>query len=93
MPAPATCAWPTRPCISARPRPGELSRHRQDHRAAKQTGAQAIHPGYGFLSENEDFCHACDAAGIVFIGPPVSAIRAMGSKSEAKKLMERPGCR
>ncbi len=57
--------------------------------AAKQTGAEAIHPGYGFLSENEEFCHACDAAGIVFIGPPVSAIRAMGSKSEAKKLMEK----
>ncbi len=56
--------------------------------AAKQTGAQAIHPGYGFLSENEDFCAACAEAGIVFIGPPVSAIRAMGSKSEAKKLME-----
>ena len=55
--------------------------------AAKQTGAQAIHPGYGFLSENEEFCHACDEAGIVFIGPPVGAIRAMGSKSEAKKLM------
>ena len=57
--------------------------------AARQTGAQAIHPGYGFLSENEDFCEACEAAGIVFIGPPVSAIRAMGSKSEAKKLMEK----
>ncbi|WP_079437017.1 acetyl/propionyl/methylcrotonyl-CoA carboxylase subunit alpha [Zoogloea sp. LCSB751] len=57
--------------------------------AARQTGAQAIHPGYGFLSENEDFCHACEQAGIVFIGPPVSAIRAMGSKSEAKKLMEK----
>jgi 3-methylcrotonyl-CoA carboxylase alpha subunit len=57
--------------------------------AARQTGAQAIHPGYGFLSENEDFCHACDQAGIVFIGPPVAAIRAMGSKSEAKKLMEK----
>ncbi|WP_407279938.1 acetyl/propionyl/methylcrotonyl-CoA carboxylase subunit alpha [Aromatoleum evansii] len=56
--------------------------------AAKQTGAQAIHPGYGFLSENEDFCDACEREGIVFIGPPVSAIRAMGSKSEAKKLME-----
>ena len=56
--------------------------------AAKTTGAQAIHPGYGFLSENEDFCHACDEAGIVFIGPPVGAIHAMGSKSEAKKLME-----
>ena len=59
--------------------------------AAKQTGAQAIHPGYGFLSENEDFCAACEAAGIVFIGPPVAAIRAMGSKSEAKKLMEKAG--
>ncbi len=59
--------------------------------AAKMTGAQAIHPGYGFLSENEAFCDACDAAGIVFIGPPVSAIRAMGSKSEAKKLMEQAG--
>ncbi|MBS0545811.1 MAG: acetyl/propionyl/methylcrotonyl-CoA carboxylase subunit alpha [Proteobacteria bacterium] len=56
--------------------------------AAKATGAQAIHPGYGFLSENEDFCDACEREGIVFIGPPVSAIRAMGSKSEAKKLME-----
>jgi len=59
--------------------------------AAKATGAQAIHPGYGFLSENEDFCHACEREGIVFIGPPVSAIRAMGSKSEAKKLMEAAG--
>ncbi|AYH42874.1 acetyl/propionyl/methylcrotonyl-CoA carboxylase subunit alpha [Azoarcus sp. DN11] len=56
--------------------------------AAKRTGAQAIHPGYGFLSENEDFCDACEREGIVFIGPPVSAIHAMGSKSEAKKLME-----
>ena len=54
---------------------------------AKQTGAQAIHPGYGFLSENADFAEACEAAGIVFIGPPASAIRAMGSKSEAKALM------
>ena len=59
--------------------------------AARQTGAQAIHPGYGFLSENEDFCHACEREGIVFIGPPVSVIRAMGSKSEAKKLMEAAG--
>ena len=59
--------------------------------AAQQTGAQAVHPGYGFLSENEDFCKACERAGIVFIGPPVSAIRAMGSKSEAKKLMGAAG--
>ncbi len=56
--------------------------------AAQQTGAQAIHPGYGFLSENEAFAAACDRAGIVFIGPPASAIRAMGSKSAAKALME-----
>ena len=55
--------------------------------AAKRTGAQAIHPGYGFLSENEDFAEACAANGIVFIGPPASAIRAMGSKSAAKSLM------
>ena len=58
---------------------------------ARQTGAEAIHPGYGFLSENADFAKACAAAGIVFIGPPVGAIRAMGSKSAAKTLMERAG--
>lgn len=59
--------------------------------AAQQTGAQAIHPGYGFLSENEDFAQACQAAGLVFIGPPASAIRAMGLKAESKQLMERAG--
>ncbi len=59
--------------------------------AAQKTGAQAIHPGYGFLSENEDFCAACAHAGLVFIGPDVDAIRAMGSKSEAKKLMQQAG--
>ncbi|MDJ0879479.1 MAG: biotin carboxylase N-terminal domain-containing protein, partial [Halieaceae bacterium] len=59
--------------------------------AAKQTGAQAIHPGYGFLSENAAFCEACEAAGIVFIGPPTPAIEAMGSKSAAKRIMEEAG--
>ena len=54
---------------------------------AKQTGAQAIHPGYGFLSENETFAGDCANAGIAFIGPPASAIAAMGSKSAAKTLM------
>jgi len=58
---------------------------------ARRTGAEAIHPGYGFLSENEEFAEACEKAGIVFIGPPASAIRAMGSKSAAKALMETAG--
>ena len=59
--------------------------------AAQATGAQAVHPGYGFLSENEDFAKACVAAGLVFIGPPASAIQAMGLKAESKQLMERAG--
>jgi 3-methylcrotonyl-CoA carboxylase alpha subunit len=56
---------------------------------AKLTGAQAIHPGYGFLSENEDFARKCAIAGVVFIGPPPDAIEAMGLKSESKRLMEK----
>jgi 3-methylcrotonyl-CoA carboxylase alpha subunit len=59
--------------------------------AAKATGAQAIHPGYGFLSENEAFAERCAAEGLVFIGPPASAIEAMGLKSESKRLMAAAG--
>jgi len=58
---------------------------------ARKAGADAIHPGYGFLSENADFAEACAAAGITFVGPPAAAIRAMGSKAEAKRLMEAAG--
>lgn len=59
--------------------------------AAKATGAQAIHPGYGFLSENAEFAYAIEQAGLLFLGPPASAISAMGSKSAAKALMAEAG--
>ena len=58
---------------------------------AKQAGAEAIHPGYGFLSERAEFAEACAEAGIVFVGPPASAIRAMGLKDGAKALMQKAG--
>ena len=58
---------------------------------AKQSGAECVHPGYGFLSENADFAEACTQAGLVFIGPPAAAIRAMGLKDRAKVLMEKAG--
>jgi len=59
--------------------------------AAMQTGAQAIHPGYGFLSENADFANACLQAGVVFIGPSSASIQAMGLKAASKQLMEKAG--
>ena len=72
------------------PPPPSQSYLKVDHilDVARRTGAQAIHPGYGFLSENSDFVTALESEGIEFIGPPASAIRSMGSKSESKHIMD-----
>lgn len=58
---------------------------------ARRVGAGAVHPGYGFLSENADFVKRCEDAGLIFVGPPASAIAAMGNKSAAKRIMQDAG--
>ena len=75
------------------PPPASASYLRMDRliEAARRAGAEAIHPGYGFLAENARFAEACEQAGIVFVGPPAAAIRAMGSKAAAKALMAEAG--
>ncbi|GAB4231140.1 MAG: acetyl/propionyl/methylcrotonyl-CoA carboxylase subunit alpha [Kiloniellaceae bacterium] len=78
-------------CIGPAPAAESYLRGEAILEAAKAAGAQAIHPGYGFLSENAAFAEACATAGVTFIGPPAAAIRAMGSKSEAKALMQAAG--
>ena len=83
---------PTRRSRSARPRPrNRISTARRSIAAAKAAGAEAIHPGYGFLAENADFAQAALDAGLVFIGPPPAAMRAMGDKSAAKARMAEAG--
>ena len=73
--------------IGASPPKDSYLRREKIIEAALRVGATAIHPGYGFLSENADFAESCARAGLVFVGPPAGAIRAMGSKSAAKALM------
>src|SRR6204780_2631784 len=80
-------AYPIGP---AAPRESYLSIERLIE-VARISGAECVHPGYGFLSENADFVDACHAAGIAFVGPPAAAIRAMGLKDHAKALMEKAG--
>ena len=77
-------------CIGSGPRKDYLD-IRKIIAAAKETGAQAIHPGYGFLAENPDFPEACTEAGLVFIGPPPEVIRDLGSKVIARKIAQETG--
>ena len=83
----ATEAW----CVGGAASADSYLRADRVLEVARKTGADAVHPGYGFLSENAEFAEACHDAGIVFIGPPAEAIRAMGDKTAARKLMEKAG--
>ena len=85
-------AFATRPISSVRrePRESYLSVERLID-VARKSGAECVHPGYGFLSESGDFADACAQAGVEFVGPPAAAIRAMGLKDRAKALMEKAG--
>jgi 3-methylcrotonyl-CoA carboxylase alpha subunit len=78
-------------CIGPAPAAQSYLRGEVILQVARANGAQAIHPGYGFLSENAAFAAACAEAGVVFIGPPIEAIRVMGSKAESKRLMSKAG--
>ena len=93
-PTPARCTpgWPTSPSPSARPRPRRATCPSSGcSRPPRAPAPRPIHPGYGFLSENVEFARACEKAGVVFIGPPVAAIEAMGDKIRAKQTVMAAG--
>jgi propionyl-CoA carboxylase alpha chain len=85
------CAWPMRRCISARRLPPSYIVIDKIMEAIKATGAEAVHPGYGFLSENRKFAEALEAEGVAFIGPPAGAIESMGDKITSKKIAQEAG--
>ena len=91
MPIPCLCVRPIRRCVSGRPAQESYLDGARIMAAAKETGAKAIHPGYGFLSENAEFAEAVGKAGLIWVGAPPAAIRAMGLKDRAKEIMQKAG--